>query len=126
MAGSYARDARRMRTIGRSLLALGALLLVVTLGACATAPAKRSGRGVRLTAVATCTLMACPGNSCCNSCTFSGWTDVERGLAAVAGPQAPALPTCDVDGCGRCAFSLEAEGAPGPDGSFVVSLWRKR
>lgn len=103
-------------------------VLLVLVAACATpASAKRGSRGVHLVAVATCTQMLCPNGSCCNACTFGGWFDEKRGLRAVAAPGARALPTCEVDGCGRCDFSLDAEGTAHPDeGTLVVTAWRRR
>jgi hypothetical protein len=106
------------------------IVVAFVLAACAgvtstSQAAGRAARGVRLVAVATCTQMLCPGGSCCNACTFGGWFDEKRGLRAVAGPRAPALPACEVDGCGRCAFELDADGEPRGE-TFVVSAWRRK
>lgn len=88
------------------------------------AAAEQPAQTVRLVAVATCTARACPGDSCCNACGFGGWMEPKRGLEAVAGKGTEALPRCEVDGCGRCAFDLTATGRRRGE-AFVVKSWSK-
>jgi len=71
-----------------------------------------------------CTEEVCPRTKpCCHSCSAGLWVQSEaphRAGRAAAGQ----LPDCQVDGCGRCPFHLEAAGRVEGD-TFVVTRWTK-
>ena len=48
-----------------------------------------------------------PGDDCCHDCWFGGWS---YRVGEVTYEAAGRFPECDLDGCGRCAFELEAWG----------------
>ena len=63
-------------------------------------------------ATAICTEEACEAaNPCCNSCMHHGDWQSQTGLRLAFDE----LPTCAVDGCGRCDFALEATGSASGD-----------
>lgn len=77
-------------------------------------------------ALAGCTRMACPDdNACCNTCRFGGWGDDTVRVEAAPGSDASGddLPTCEVDGCGKCSQRLEVIGAVA-DGVLTATQWR--
>ena len=67
-------------------------------------------QAVVLIAASGCTRKACPEDDpCCNTCTFQSWRkkDAQQFRAYAAEGE---LPTCEVDGCGECEFTLVGTG----------------
>jgi hypothetical protein len=86
-----------------------------------TPPAEQAGGTVTLKAGGGCTRKRCPEEDpCCNNCNFGGWRVDGSGT-----PASGDLPTCELDGCGSCAFTLEAQGAE-KDGTFVVTSFEQK